>query len=210
MDLTRIATLAAEQMAARRSHDWKEWGNKYSHGQRVANLAVTLRQGLLPGAAEMDPILTVAAWFHDIANGQEDHGRLGAQQTRQVLSGLMPEVQLDAVCGIIGVHDDRHSPRARFSDMVKLHQDADHLDHFGTYDVWLNIRYAVAYDRDFLEAGEDLAIRAHEKGRDWCAELNFELSRQIMQEKLDFARAFGERMRVEGNGGIFAGDRATW
>ncbi|MEA4832678.1 MAG: HD domain-containing protein [Oscillospiraceae bacterium] len=146
MNLDKIKSIATELMKDKRSHSWKERGNKYYHGERVAKLVVTLRGIILPNDQSHDEILTIAAWFHDIANGIEEHGTEGSAITREILSDHCTAAELDDICGIIAVHDDRSSNRRFFSDYIKLHQDADYLDHFGTYDIWMNFLYAVPHN----------------------------------------------------------------
>lgn len=203
MDLSDIKRLAFKEMGGRSSHAWKEKGNKYHHGERVARLALTLRELLFPSDPSRDSVITVAAWFHDIENGCDNHCERGAVKTRALLSGLCAPDELDEICAIIAVHDIRHGDRSDLPVSAKLHQDADHLDHFGTYDVWMNFLYAVPHG---LTLPEQLKYMQNERpGEDerYRAELNFALSRSIYDEKAEFLRDFTERFAVEADGRFY-------
>lgn len=203
MNLKAIKELAFEQMGNRSSHKWKEKGNKYYHGERVAKLVLKLRKYVLPDDDSHDDILTVAAWFHDIMNGNENHAEAGAERARDILAGYCSEYELEEICKIISVHDDRSSDRTGFNDYIKLQQDADHLDHFGIFDIWIRFFYAAHHNEtlnDVIDWFESIHSEEYEKYRN---ELNFDISRQIYDEKCEFVNSFGERMSVEGRGGFW-------
>ena len=139
MNIEKIAETAALLMRDRRSHSHKEVGNKYYHGQRVAKIAVALRKIVLPGNNSRDDILTAAAWMHDCANGEQNYGNHaseGAEICRELLCDCCTAEELDQICHIVAHHDDR-SHRTEYDIWLKCHQDADHLDHFGSYDVMM-------------------------------------------------------------------------
>lgn len=207
MDMERIKRVAFANLIERRSHSWKEKGNKYYHGERVANLALTLRQILFPGDDIRDDILTVAAWFHDIENGRDDHCAKGAETTRKVLTGLCKPDELDTICDIIVVHDQRQGDRSGYSNMIKLHQDADLLDHFGIYDAWMQFLYAISHGLTLEEQKNYMLNERSVENAHYRDELNFELSRMIFDEKEDFMRRISERFAVETEGRIFDLDR---
>ena len=203
MDLEAIKQLAFENLGNRSSHPWKEPGNKYYHGERVAKLILLLRKHVLPEDDSHDEILTVAAWFHDIRNGVENHAEEGAKRAREVLAGTCTAYELDEICAIIGVHDNRHSDRSLFSDYVKLHQDADLLDHFGTYDVWTEFFHAAHHSRTIQDVMEWFQKTRRDQGEQYRSWMNFDISRTILDEKNAFVMSFGERFNVEGSGGIW-------
>jgi len=203
MNMPAIKSLAFELMGNKSSHEFKERGNKYYHGQRVAALALRLRKLILPDDGSHDEIITAAAWLHDVMNGADNHAAAGAAKARDVLPPHCSEEELREICEIIGVHDDRHSGRDAFSPYIKLHQDADHLDHFGTFDVWMSFIYAVAHGQTINEARDWLRdIRPIENER-YRSELNFEISRKIFDEKMEFLSYFTDRFCVESEGGIW-------
>ena len=206
MDLNVIKQIASKQMENERSHTWKERGNKYYHGERTAKLAVTLRKLIFPDDPSHDDILTVAAWFHDIANGAEEHAEKGAEITRKLLSNLCSPAELDEICGIIAVHDDRYSDRAMFSDRVKLHQDADHLDHFGTFEIWMKFLYAVSHDMTINSIKDHMVKVFPSHTVIFRNELNYEISKLIYDDKANFQKSFIERFAVELSGEICNSD----
>lgn len=203
MDLTAIKEVAFEQLGNRSSHPWKERGNKYYHGERVAKLAIKLRRYIIPGDESHDDILTVAAWFHDIMNGAENHAEEGAKKTRELLAGYCSQYETEEICRIIAVHDDRHSDRSLFPDYVKLHQDADHLDHFGTFDIWIRFFYAAHHDETINEVVDWFKSTYIDEIDKYREELNFEISKKIYDEKSEFVRNFSNRMSIECDGGIW-------
>jgi HD superfamily phosphodiesterase len=206
LDLVTIKKLAYDLMGNRSSHGWKEKGNKYYHGQRVANLVLELRKIVLPGDDSHDEILTAAAWFHDIMNGNENHAAEGAKKTREVIRNYCSLEELDEVCEIISVHDDRYNGRDTYSDYIKLQQDADLLDHLGTYDIWMIIAYAVPHGQTFAEASDWIQNTRLSEDERYRKELNFEISRRILDEKSSFLKQYSDRFKVESMGGIWKED----
>jgi HD superfamily phosphodiesterase len=203
MNLEKIKEIAVTQMKDKRSHSWKECGNKYYHGERTANLVLTLRKLIFPNDSSHDDILTAAAWFHDITNGGDNHGTAGAELTRTLLGECCSKAELDEICGIIAVHDDRHCDRNSISEWVKLHQDADHLDHFGTFDIWMNFLYAVPHEQTINDVSNYLVNERPAENQKYRDELNFEVSRAIYNDKTDFLDNFTARFAVESSGGVW-------
>lgn len=203
MDLERIRLLAFELMGNKRSHPGKERGNKYYHGQRVANLVQVLRKYVIPYDDSHDEILIVAAWFHDIMNGGDNHGEEGSRKVREFLKEYCSECELDEICEIISVHDVRSQGQSAFSDYIKLHQDADHLDHFGTFDVWMEFLYAIHNDMTIIDTIDWFQNTRRNDDKRYREELNFEISKRIFDEKSEFVHFFGDRLSVEGTGGIW-------
>ena len=103
--------------------------------------------------------------------------------------------------GIIRVHDDRTRDPS-FSPWVKLHQDADHLDHFGTYDVWMCILECGANNLTLPRAAQKLMERNFEELPPKREELNYELSRRIFDERVACSQAFAARFAKESRGEI--------
>jgi len=203
MDLRAINALAFEQMGNRSSHAHKDKGNKYYHGQRVAVLALKLRRLLLPDDDSHDEIITAAAWFHDVMNGNDNHAELGAAKAKELLAPHCTDEELAAICEIIGVHDDRPPGCDDYSPCIKLHQDADLLDHFGTFDVWASFLHAASHDETINDARDWLCRGRPRKNAIYRAELNYEISRKIFDEKTEFLQYFTDRFYVESMGGIW-------
>jgi HD superfamily phosphodiesterase len=200
MDMVAIKQLAYVLLGNKNSHPWKEKGNKYYHGERVASLVISLRKLILPEDDSHDDILTVAAWFHDISNGEDNHAEVGAVNAREVLHEYCTKEELDEICTIISVHDDRYHGRDTYSDYIKLQQDADLLDHFGSYDIWMHFIYSSAHDLAFNNVIDWLVDERPKDDEKYLRELNFDISRKIYNEKSDFVKSFAERFRTEGSG----------
>ena len=104
MELEKIKQVAEERLKNSRSHVWKELGNKYYHGERVARLALELRRRVIPGDNSHDDILTAAAWLHDIANGlSSDHAAEGARLVRGLIPDFCTPQELDAMAQRLSV-----------------------------------------------------------------------------------------------------------
>jgi len=203
MQLDTINELVYSLMKNQRSPVNHEKAEKYYHGQRTALLAVNLRKRLFPEDAGSDDILTVAGWFHDIMNdGAEHHEARGAEKAREVLRPHCSAEELDAVCDIICAHDDRKQEK-NYSNLIKLVQDADLLDHFGAFDVWRMFAYTITHDQTIMEAMEFMKTR---DPREHLGQLNFDISKQIYEEKMRFLMQFTERFAVECAGGIWGED----
>ena len=200
MQLDIINELVSSLMKDKHSTINNEKAEKYYHGQRTALLAVNLRKRLFPEDTGSDNILTVAAWLHDVMHGSaEDHAVSGAQKAREVLQPHCSAEELDAICDIIRVHDDKR-PEMNYSNLVKLVQDADLLDHFGSFDVWRTFTYTTAHDQTIVEAMEFMKTRPP---GEHLGQLNFDISKHIFEEKMRFLAQFTERFAVECAGGIW-------
>ncbi len=199
MDLEVIQGLASKHLRSRNAHHNREQGFIYYHGQRVAKLAVNLRKRLLPGETTFDQVMIVASYFHDVAKGIEPHSKFGSIVAREILADYCTSEELEQIATIIRHHQFREK-RNDYSDCVKIVQDADILDHFGSVEIWMNFQHyaheggtlddSIAFYRD------DYATHA-QKVRSL---LNYPVSLQIFDEKDTFVREFAARMALEGNG----------
>lgn len=202
MDIIKIKEIATQQLANKYSPDYNEKGEKFYHGQRVATLAVKLRQLIYPVDLCCDEILTVAAWFHDILNGTANHCIEGSKLTIELLSPYCTKNELDKIYEIISVHDDRASTQ-KYPYYIQLHQDADLLDHLGVFDIWRCFTYAIPHDQtvqDILNYMINVRMQKLTIQKD---ELNFDISKKIYDEKVDFLNNFIERFKIESSGGIW-------
>lgn len=202
MDSEKIYGILCENLENKKSHSDKEIGNKFAHGLRTAKIVLKLREIIIPNDSSHDEILTVAAWFHDIKNGTESHCEKGAAKTRELLSECCKEDELNEICKIIKSHDDR-SHTCDYSVYVKLHQDADHIDHFGIFDIWSTFIYAVPHDWTFLNACEFFENVRFGDRQKFYDELNFDISKAIYNEKMDYVKSFSERFSCEARGEIW-------
>ena len=203
MELESIRSLAFELMGRRRSQPWKELGDKFAHGERVSALALKLRRLIFPGEGSYDDVLAAAALLHDVENGKDDHCRLGAETAARELVGLCAPDEILKICAIIAVHDRRCDAAADYSNAVRLHQDADHLDHFGTFDIWQACIHAVPRDRSIRDVTDFFLRTRSQENEQFLNELNFDLSRRIFLEKSAFVQSFARRLAVESTGGIW-------
>ncbi|MCL2703981.1 MAG: HD domain-containing protein [Defluviitaleaceae bacterium] len=209
MDLIKIKQIAYDHFGERKSQPYKERGDKYRHGERTAVLALKLREKIFPGYSERDKILTVAAWFHDIMNGpvsHAEHAHEGAVKARELLTPHCAPEELDGICRIISLHDARDPENPDYPPCLRLIQDADHLDHFGTYVMWDGFRSAVQNDQSMEEVINHFKYGWPSDVERWRNRLNYELSRRIYEEKIAFWHYFNDRFCVESIGGIWNED----
>jgi uncharacterized protein len=182
------------------SHPRREPGWAYRHGMRTANLALWLRERLFPEITQMDDILYAAALFHDCAKDDEtDHAEAGSIRAQQYLRGIVDEHDMPVVSHAIFMHNKRGQES---TDLEKLLQDADIIDHFGTIEVWLNISYSVLGGE-----GPERSLMFYET--EWekmVAELrtlfNFELSTKVYNDRIAYNDEFIRRLKVESMGGV--------
>lgn len=200
MDRESARKKAEEIMGTMISHERRERGWAYRHGLRTANLSLWLRARLFPGETSMDDILWAAGLFHDCAKDDEaDHAQAGAQRALEYLRGIADGNELAAVKQTIYMHNKRGG---NSSDMEKILQDADIIDHFGAIEVWLNVSYSVL-------GGEGPERSVEFYGTQWAGMveevrpiLNFELSKAVFDDRVRFSEAFISRLRVEAAGGV--------
>ncbi|MDR0946845.1 MAG: HD domain-containing protein, partial [Ruminococcus sp.] len=139
IDLHKIKRVMEDLMLDRYQHPDRGLGDAFYHSERTAKLSIHLREKIFPNDNSHDDILRVAAWFHDIAKGMPEHARFGAVMAREALKDFCTSDDLDEIYEIIRLHDDRgHS---EYNNWVKLQQDADFIDHYGTYNIWFNFAY---------------------------------------------------------------------
>src|SRR5690606_1118348 len=131
---------ARTTMGKRKSHLRREKGFIYYHCQRVANLSLNLRKQLYPDQAAMDDIMYVGALFHDVTKGIEPHHETGVHLVKQLLQEECKVDELEIVATIIAQHNNRHLQELPY--YIKIVQDADILDHFGSMEIWLKFIYS--------------------------------------------------------------------
>ncbi|MDR0964441.1 MAG: HD domain-containing protein [Clostridium sp.] len=200
MDLHKIKELMVKLMQDRYQHPDRGLGDAFLHCERVAKLAVDLRKHILPNDDSRDEILTVAGWFHDIGKGSPEHARFGAVMAREVLHDFCSSNELDEICEIIRLHADRgHS---EYSPWVKLHQDADVLDHHGTYFIWYVFSHrSWRHEGDIAKIAKE-QLEVYNYKAKILESVNYDFSRSICAEKFDYQNAFWERLKIEASRGI--------
>ncbi|NLJ81191.1 MAG: HD domain-containing protein [Firmicutes bacterium] len=200
MDLEQIKELAQSTMGRRQSHPYRQPGYIFYHGQRVGNLALTLRELVFPGQIEDDDVILVGSWFHDVAKGLEPHWEYGALLAGKLLEGRCSQNQLDQIQEIIKGHTLRKEKF--YPHYVQLVQDADLLDHMGTQEIWLSFLHAAGSGRDAGSVLDFYKKEYKEKiARDRLL-LNYSQSVEIFEEKNRFVEDFAARLARENQGYI--------
>jgi len=201
MDLDKIKQAAKDIMSERKAHLEREKGGIFYHGQRTANLALELHKKVLPDDKSHD-ILTVAAWFHDCAKGIEPHAEYGTVVAKHALKDFLSNIELDEVCNLIALHCARKPNENDYTHYTKLLQDADLLDHFGTYEIWMNIQYH-SHTSGSIEDMIDWYNENHLKHVNRFRKmLNYDLSKEIYDERVAFEKEYIARLNDEGTGKI--------
>lgn len=203
MDKDKIKEILFDELGEKKSLSWREKGDKYFHGLRVASLALELRRRVVPEDGAFDDILYAASLFHDVRGGFEDHERIGAVRTRELISEYLTPSEMDQVCALIETHDDRKCDRASLSVWQKLLQDADLLDHHGSFQIFETFMGAPFSGNTIAETARMLMPENSFKETRSERALNFEESRKICRERDAFARAFARRFAYEAGGGLW-------
>lgn len=204
MNFEELDKLAFKYMGKKKSHKEREMGAAYFHGKRTANGVIELRKRLFDDGS-MDDILRCAAMFHDIGKGIEPHNRTGAVLVRELLKDEMTETELDYVCRLIYSHCDRQPKTDKYLWYEKLLQDADLLDHFGSQGIWMSISWYAYTTQEGMDKVPEFYSSVKEqnialKNRE---ALNYDLSKQIFDDKVSFEMKIAERMEIEKNGVYF-------
>lgn len=203
MNLNKIKEIASHLMKNRKAHLKREIGGILYHGERTARIALKLRELLLPNDSSHDDILKVAAWFHDCGKGIEPHAKYGATITREALKGHVTNGDLEKICNLISHHTSRCPENNNLDDYIKIHQDADLLDHFGTYGIWMSMQYSAHIEESIVDL-----LYLYKKDFDdyvlkYRNQFNYNISRIIYDEKVLFEKKFIERLNFEGTGEIY-------
>ncbi|WP_026477672.1 HD domain-containing protein [Alkaliphilus transvaalensis] len=200
MDLIKIKEIATKQLANRKERSNRERGYTYRHGERVASLAILLRK-MISNDGSNDDIIRVASWFHDISKGVEPHGKYGAIVAREILNEYCSQSDLDRICEIIKNHQIRLKENI-YPEYIKIVQDADILDHFGNIGIWITFFDHACVDKSVDEVighyGEDFVVHVA-KMREL---LNYDISKEIFDDKINNTLAFISDLSVEVSGGI--------
>lgn len=188
MDIEKIEAIAHAEMATRQYLGFREPGWILHHGKRTGKIALHLA-GLINSSVDLDA-LYVSGLFHDIGKGHDRHNEVGAERTRELLSGLIAEETLDAICEAVCLHNQRKKADD-LSESVKLIQDADLVDHVGFIDVWMSFYWSVSHGESIHDhlawfKGDD-GKRFREYMR---THLNFDVSREILEDRIQSSDQF--------------------
>lgn len=205
LNIEAIRRVAWENMGTRRVHKEREIGYIYYHGLRTANIAGEILYLVHGKREDFDEIMFTGSLFHDVGKGFGIHNEAGAAIARHLLGDLCAQDKLDKICKIVRLHCIRDH-RLDFSNQIRAVQDADIIDHYGTQQIWLGISRAAHHGEtsaDILGHWSGDEFRNH---LDELRELlNFQESLSIFNERIDSARQFIDRFRVESEGRLFAG-----
>lgn len=202
MDINALKGIANKLMSNRKAHIEREKGFIYYHGERVAKLSLKLRERILADDSSHDDIIFVASLFHDVAKGIEPHGKYGSVLVRNILEEYCVEKEINKISEIVYYHSLRKQNND-YSEYIKIVQDADILDHFGTTEIWMNFQYYAHKDKPM---NSSLEFYNNEYGTyvQNCRELlNYEVSRKIFDDKVEFVESFVNRFKVEAEGDFY-------
>ncbi len=206
MNLEKIKELAFQHMADRKAHKEREKGFIFYHGERTGKLAVTLRKALIPENTQKDQILLVGGYFHDVAKGIEPHGEYGAVLVKEILKDQCTPSELEEISELIFYHQKRKKD-PNYSDYIKIFQDADIIDHFGTIEIWMNFNYYSFMEQPIEESVKFYSEHFDGHARKMRELLNYKISERILDDKVQFVKDFAERMKVEAKGELFNFDK---
>ncbi|HEY5561410.1 MAG TPA: HD domain-containing protein [Clostridiaceae bacterium] len=201
MDIKVLKEIAYKHMGNRKAHLEREKGFIYYHGLRVSKLSLILREAILPGDASHDDIIVAASLFHDIGKGMEPHGKYGAVLVKDILIEYCTELEIAKIAEIIYCHNLRKKSND-YSEYIKIVQDADILDHFGTIEIWMNFQYYAYKDEPMQNSIEFYHNEYDALVQDCRGQLNYEVSLKIFDEKVAFGYSFIARFKKETEGEI--------
>lgn len=202
MYIDKMTEIAYKAMGDRKTQLEREQGFIFYHCERVAKLSLNLRQKIIINDNSMDDIIYVGALFHDVAKGIEPHNEVGACLVKDLLKEQCTAEELVQISEIVKKHDMKKAVE-EFPSHIKIVQDADKLDHMGSIQVWLRFlvgahsEESISDSVDFWQGKyfNDYVKSTREK-------LNFDLTKSIFDEKVQFLNGFIERLKVEMNGGL--------
>ena len=200
MDFAKLDTLAMKWMGSRKSHKEREIGAVYDHGKRVSTGVLSLRKAVTEDSSH-DNLLRAAGMFHDVGKGIEPHDRSGAVLVRDLLKEHVAADELEEIARLIAAHCDRCPQEEKYDVWARLLQDADLLDHYGAYDIWMCFNYYAYTSQEGIGKATDFLLNEYPKQAAHHRELlNFEVSKQIFDEKVAFEKAFAQRLMIETTG----------
>ncbi|WP_425448841.1 HD domain-containing protein [Dethiothermospora halolimnae] len=202
MDINVLKEVARELMINRKAHIGREKGFIYYHGERVGKLSLKLREHILGDNSSHDDIMVIASLFHDVAKGIEPHGRYGAVLVKDILKEHCTESEIEKISEIIHYHTLRKQDN-NYSEYIKIVQDADVLDHFGSIEIWMNFQYSAYEDKPMYKSLEFYKNEFESHAKKCRDSLNYQVSRKIFDDKIKFVHSFIDRFKVETQGDFY-------
>ncbi|XEC96606.1 HD domain-containing protein [Paenibacillus tarimensis] len=164
-------------------------------------MSINLRKHLFPNEVSMDEMIYVGALYHDVTKGIEPHHETGAHLVKSLLRDECSPEKLEIISDIIAHHNTRNRDELPFC--IKIVQDADILDHFGSMDIWLKIIYSAHAEENVFDAIRLWDNEEHKKYLDSSrSALNYAKSKEIFDRKIQFEKQFQDRFKLECNGEI--------
>ena len=207
MDFAKLDEIAGKLMKKRKAHPERERGSVYEHGRRVAELSVMLRREIVPGDDSRDDILRLAGMFHDIGKGIEPHAEFGAPIMRQAVRGVVTEEEAAEAARLIEAHCDRRPEEDVHDVWARIIQDADLLDHIGTYTIWMDIQYSAYMDEGPEAAAQRMEQNAEEYARHCRSLLNFPVTKAMYDDRIALYLEFAARFSAEARGKVYGAER---
>ncbi|MHC4717689.1 MAG: HD domain-containing protein [Planctomycetota bacterium] len=204
MNRDQIEEVARDRMLERKEQEAREPGWLFYHGIRTAKIAEKLCD-LLEMEVNRDTVFA-GALFHDIGKGRDRHSLVGAKVTKTLLERHCTSEELEAVCEIVRLHNQRHG-QERCPEVVRVVQDADLLDHVGPIVPWLAFywsgthREAIDSHVRYVTGEENQRYRKGMRER-----LNFEVSVTMFDERVAWENDFFETFRRVYFEGVWQGD----
>jgi hypothetical protein len=148
----------------------------------------------------------VASWFHDCAKGIEPHAEYGVVVAKKALKDELKDDFLQKVLNVIALHCSRKPDNNDYDIPTKIMQDADLIDHFGIYEIWMNIQYW-SHTNGSIEDMISYYMENHLKHTNHHRSLlNYEFSKKVFDDRVDFEKDYIKRLLDEGNGKIHIKD----
>lgn len=207
MDFAKLDEIARELMARRKAQRERETGSTYEHGVRAAKLCILLRQELVPNDDSMDDILRLAGLFHDVGKSVEPHEKYGPVILLEAVKGVVSDREAQEAARLIAEHCDRR-PGEEYPDVwAKILQDADLLDHIGSYTVWMDIQRAAFRDMSVEQTAQRFREHARVYAEYHRTTLNFPISVKIYDERIAAYVDFADRFCTEAEGELYHPER---
>ncbi|MBN1264665.1 MAG: HD domain-containing protein [Anaerolineales bacterium] len=193
MNREQIEQIARSVMLDCKTHKEREPGWIFYHGLRTARIAEDICS-LLDLNIDGDVLFT-GALFHDIGKGSKPHNIVGAELTGKLLGTHFDEEELDRICEIVRLHNQRNNGH-EYSLEVRVVQDADLLDHVGPINSWLAFYWSGTHNETIEDHVSFITSEETEQERERLrSQLNFDVSVRMYDERILWEDRFFETFR---------------